>query len=214
MRRSACWLVLLCCLAAPSMVAAGKYNQVLDLGDKAPAWEELPGVDGKQHSLKDLQAQEFVVLFFHSCSCPVAEDYEARIIEFTKTYGGPEGRVAVVGINVSKLEEDRLPAMKTRAEAKGFNFPYLFDESQEIAREYGALWTPEFFVLNRERKIVYMGGFDDSSNPETVMEEFLVPAVTALLAGEALKTAETPAIGCRIRYERQRRRGRTRAVKE
>ena len=98
-----------------------------------------------------------------------------------------------------------MPAMRERAEAKGFDFPYLIDETQQIGRDFGANFTPEFFVLDKDRKIAYMGGMDDSSLADMVKKKFLEPAVEAVLAGKTPETAEEPAIGCRIRYERQRR---------
>lgn len=207
--RIAC-TVLLLLIVSGAPLNAGKFNPKLNVGDAGPVWKDLPGVDGKTHSLGDLKQSEFVVVFFHSCSCPVAEDYEQRIIDFTDKYAQDASRVSVVGINVSKLEEDRLPAMKERAEKKKFNFPYLFDESQQIAKQYGAAWTPEFFILNRDREVVYMGGFDDSSNVDRVKKNYLAPAMDSLLAGKAPETAESPAIGCRIRFERKRRSRRAR----
>ena len=100
---------------------------------------------------------------------------------------------------------DKLPKMRERAELKGFNFPYLYDESQKIAREYGANFTPEFFVLNAERKVVYMGGMDDNSDITKVTVNYLDPAIEAVLASRAPDTAETVARGCRVRYQRERR---------
>ncbi|REK10487.1 MAG: thioredoxin family protein [Planctomycetota bacterium] len=188
-----------------SSAGAGKYNAVLDIGDPAPAWKDLEGVDGKRHSLSDLEEKEVVVVVFTCNSCPVAADYEDRILEFSKKFAGPDGKVGLVAINVNQIPEDRLPKMKERAEAKGFDFPYLYDESQQIGRDYGAAFTPEFFVLDQDRKVVYMGGMDDSSNSEMVENNYLVPAVEAALAGDTPETAEAPAIGCRVRYARQRR---------
>ncbi len=198
-------LLLVGLLVIVPALEAGKYNPTRDLGDAAPAWKDLPGTDGKKHSFSDLKDKDFVLVVFHSCSCPVAEDYERRVIDLAAKYGGEKGRLAVVAINVSKLEEDRLPAMKARAEQNGFTFPYLFDESQQIAKEYGALWTPEFFLLDKDRKIVFMGGMDDSSNVETIKHRYLEPAIEALLSGGLPDVAEAPAIGCRIRFERVRR---------
>ena len=188
--------------AAPAL--AGKYNEVLNIGDPAPVWTDLEGVDGKRHSLSDLADKEVVVVVFTCNSCPVATDYEDRILAFSKKFAGPADKVGLVAINVNKVAEDRLPKMRERAQAKGFDFPYLYDDTQKIGREYGANFTPEFFVLNRGRKIVYMGGMDDSSNAATVKVNYLEPAVEATLAGKAPETAEAPAIGCRVRYQRER----------
>ena len=198
-------LVLSLFLFLATTLSAGEFNAVLDIGDPAPVWKDLPGVDGKTHSLADLKDKDFVIVVFHSCSCDVAEEYEPRIKDFVEQHAGPDSKTALVAINVSRLEEDRLPAMKQRAKAHQFNFPYLFDESQQIARDYGALWTPEFFILDRERKIAYMGGIDDTSALEFVKHQYLADALVALQQGKKPPLAETAAIGCRIRYERKRR---------
>jgi peroxiredoxin len=194
-------IIALC--ASPA--AAGKYNSVLNIGDAAPAWTDLPGVDGKQHSLADLADKDVVVVVFTCNSCPVATDYEDRILAFSKKYAGLKGKVGLVAICVNQVPEDKLPKLKERAEAKGFDFPYLYDESQAIGKAFGAAFTPEFFVLDKNRKVVFMGGMDDSSSLDQVKNHYLVPAVEAALAGKPAETAEVPAIGCRVRYARQRR---------
>lgn len=196
-----CLFVLLGC----GLVHAGQYNEVLDIGDPAPAWSELPGVDGQNHALADLADKELVVVVFTCNSCPVAVDYEDRILELAERFAGEDGKVGLVAINVNTIPEDRLDKMQERAAAKGFSFPYLYDESQQIARDYGAVFTPEFFVLDRERNIAYMGGMDNNSNPEMVSEIYLVPAIEALLRGETPEIQETVARGCRVRYKPQRR---------
>ncbi len=184
---------------------AGKFNPDRNIGDDAPAWKDLPGVDGKKHSLADLKEKEAVVIVFTCNSCPYAVEYEDRLIAFTKKYAGEKSKTAVVAINVNKVKEDLLPKMKERAKKKEFPFPYLFDESQQIARDYGALWTPEFFVLNKQRKIVYMGAMDDSTDASKVKQKYVEAAVKAVLAGEKPATEETVAVGCRVRLERKRR---------
>jgi peroxiredoxin len=181
---------------------AGEYNPALSLGDAGPAWKDLPGIDGKTHSLADLKDKRLVVVVFTCNSCPIASDYEDRIIAFAKQHAAD---VAVVAINVNKVAEDSLEKMKQRATEKNFPYPYIYDETQQIAKAYGATFTPEFFVLSPDRKVVYMGGMDDNSNPAEVKQNFLEPAVTAALAGNKAPTGETVARGCRIRYARERR---------
>jgi peroxiredoxin len=180
---------------------AGKYNDVLNIGDAAPEWN-LEGTDGRRHALADLADKDVVVVVFTCNSCPVATDYEDRILAVSKKYAG---KVGLVAINVNTIADDRLPKMKERAESKGFDFPYLHDPNQKIGRAFGAAFTPEFFVLNRKRQVVYMGGMDDNSNPQQVTRQFLEPAIEAALAGTAPDVAEAPAIGCRVRYARERR---------
>lgn len=184
---------------------AGAYNPVLNVGDQAPEWKDLPGIDGKKHSLADLKDQDVVVVCFTCNSCDVATDYEDRIVALAKKYADAKAKVAIVAINVNKITADDLPAMKKRAEQKKFPFVYLHDESQKIAKDFGATFTPEFFVLDKSRKIAYMGGLDDHSSPKLAKNKFLETALDSILKGEKPKTAETVAIGCMIRYERERR---------
>ena len=190
----------------PELAISGEYNPVLSIGDKAPAWKNLPGVDEKKVSLSDLKKKDVVVLTFICNSCPYAVDYETRLIEFAKKHSGKDSKVALVAVNVNKVDEDLPPKMRAKAEAKGFNFPYLFDETQQIAKDYGAGFTPEFFVLNKDRKVVYMGAFDDSPNADKVKRRYVEEAVAAALTGKLPEVRETVPIGCRIRIERTRRR--------
>ena len=138
----------------PTPVHAGKFNKVLDVGSPAPAWENLAGTDGRKHSLADLKDKAAVVVVFTCNSCPVAVGYESRVAAFAKKYAD---KVAVVAINVNTGKDDALPAMTERAAKKNFPFPYLYDPTQEIARRYGAKYTPEFFLLDKDRRVVYMG---------------------------------------------------------
>ncbi len=211
-RRGAGVTAILTIFLVASGGESGEYNQVLNIGDPAPAWVDLPGTDGRTHSLADLPPEEFVVVVFTCNSCPVARDYEDRIMEFTRRYAG---RARMVAINVNTIAEDRLDKMIERAAARKFNFPYLFDESQQIARRYGATGTPEFFLLSRasegdgaaapSRTILYMGAMDDHSMTTQVTKQYLVDALEAALAGKQPPVGETYAHGCRIRFARERR---------
>jgi peroxiredoxin len=187
---------------APAWSLAGEFNPTLNIGDAAPAWSELPGVDGKQHSLSDLNEKRLVAVVFTCLSCPVAVDYEERIAAFAKRY---ERDVAVVAICVSQAEEDNFESLKEGAEEKKFPFVYLADPSQKIGRAYGASGTPEFFLLSPDRNIVYMGAMDDNSEPAQVKTRYLESAVEAVLAGKTPSAQETYAHGCRIRYARERK---------
>jgi peroxiredoxin len=188
-------------LLFPIAASAGQFNKVLKLGDAAPAWKDLPGTDGKKHSLADHASKELVVVVFTCNSCACSEEYEDRIVDFAKKY---KEKVALVAINVNTIPEDRLDAMKKKADKNKFPFEYLYDESQKIAKDYGATWTPEFFVLNKDRKIAYMGSLDDKTKPEDVKEKYLENAVDAVLKGEKPTKGETIARGCLIRWKRVR----------
>ena len=200
-------LAFACCvvLLLASSAVAGKYNQTLNIGDAAPAWTDLPGTDGKKHSFADFKDKELLVVVFTCNSCPVAADYEERILDIAKKFAGPSGKVGLVAINVNKIPDDSLDKMKERAEAKGFTFPYLYDDTQQIAKAYGANYTPEFFVADKNRRIVYMGGMDDNSKVDAVKNKYLEPAIEAALAGAEPIAKETFPRGCMIRYAKERR---------
>jgi peroxiredoxin len=199
-------LAALSSMCAATVAQAGQYNSILSIGDAAPAWRDLPGVDGKKHSMADLQDRQVLVVVFTCNSCPIASDYEDRMIAFAKKYCGPGQKAGLVAINCNTVEEDQLPHMKERAAAKAFPYPYLFDQSQKIGKAYGAAFTPEFFVLDKDRKVAYMGAFDDNVEPTKMKHAYVEPAVEAVLTGAKPSPAETQASGCLIRYERARRR--------
>ena len=186
-------------------LSAGEFNKVLTIGGAAPAWAGLDGTDGKKHALADLAATEVVVVVFTCNSCPVAADYEDRIVALAAAYAGKESKVAVVAINVNTGKADALPAMKARAEKRKFPFTYLYDPTQEIARKYGASYTPEFFVLDKARTVAFMGSLDDRSPPGMPKTKFVEDAITAVLAGKKPAKAETSAAaGCRIKWDRKK----------
>ena len=196
-------VAVLLALAGPA--PAGKFNKVLSIGDAAPTWEGLEGTDGNKHALSHLKGKDVVVVVFTCNSCPVAEGYENRIIAFATQHAGPDAKVGVVAINVNTAKDDALPAMKVRAQKKKFPYAYLFDPTQEIARKYGAGYTPEFFVLDKERKVAYMGSMDDKGPPGEPKALHLEAAVAAVLAGKKVETAETSAAaGCRIKFNPKR----------
>jgi peroxiredoxin len=200
-------IVLLICLFAlwsVNPIMAGEFNKKLSLGDPAPEWKDLPGTDDKKHSLAELKDKEIVVVLFTCNSCPIANDYENRINAFAKKYSTAESKVALVAINVNIIPEDRLDKMKVRAEKKKYPFVYLYDETQKIAKDFGANYTPEFFVLDKNRKVIYMGAMDDRSNEEEAKVSFLDAAVESALKGEKAPKGETLARGCAIRFKRVR----------
>jgi peroxiredoxin len=188
-------------LLVPAVCVAGEFNKTLNVGDPAPAWKDLPGTDGKKHSLADHAGKDVVVVVFTCNSCACSVEYEDRIIAFAQKY---KDKVAFVAVNVNTIPDDRLDAMKKKAEKKKFPFEYLYDETQKTARDYGATYTPEFFVLTRDRKIAYMGAMDDRTKVEDVKERYLESAVDAVLRGEKPPKGETIAHGCLIRYKRTR----------
>ena len=183
------FIAALAALLLTTIATSALEETTLKPGVPAPVWKNLPGVDGKTHSLDDLKSSKIVVVAFMANSCPYAVAYEDRLIEFAKAYE-PKG-VAVVFISVNPQEEDRLPAMKVRAKEKAFPFPYLHDQSRKIGREYGAAVTPHAFVVGPDRKVAYAGAFDNARKIERVSEHYVRDVVEALLAGKEPAVKET-----------------------
>ena len=146
-----------------------------------------------------------MVVVFTCNSCPYAVDYEDRINALARKFTEAKLNAVVVAINSNKIEADLMPAMKKRADEKSFAFSYLFDEAQVVAKQFGAVRTPEFFVLDKERRIAYMGAMDDNTKPEAVTQRYLDSAVEALLASKPIAVKETAPVGCLIRFERKRK---------
>lgn len=197
-------LALALCALAAAPAPAGKFNKKLDVGSAAPTWDALEATDGKRYAFADFKEKDVLVVVFTCNSCVVAEIYEERLIAFAAGCNEPGSKVGFVAINVNTGKADALPEMKKRAEKRKFGFTYLYDPSQATARAYGAMFTPECFVLNRERKVVYMGAFDDrpSGDPKT---KYVADAVSAALDGKAAPTGETSAAaGCKIVWNKKK----------
>jgi peroxiredoxin len=171
----------------------------LKIGDEAPDFKGLVGVDGKEHALADYKDAKLVVVVFTCNHCPVAQAYEGRLIVLQRQYKSKG--VQLVAVNVNKMPADQLDAMKKRAKEKGFNFPYLYDATQKIGRDYGATVTPHVFVLDQRRKIAYIGAVDDNMNADKATKPYLHNALDALLAGKRAPWEVTKQFGCSIQYE-------------
>lgn len=181
--------------------AGSKFNRKVEAGQAAPDFGPCEGVDGTKKSLGDYAKSPLLLVVFTSNHCPVAEAYEDRIKQFAATYG-PKG-IKVVAVSCSLAPQDDLPSMKARAAERKFGFDYVFDGTQASGRAYGATVTPQVFLLDKERKIAYMGAVDDSMNPSKVRRHYLQDAADAVLAGKVPEVRETLQFGCRIEYAPQ-----------
>ena len=177
-----------------------KFNKVVDLGDAAPGWEKLKGVDGQVYGLKDFEKAKVLVVMFTCNHCPMSRAYEARLKAFHEKFA-PRG-MALVAISVSQSPADNWDAMKEQAKRGEFEFPYVQDLSQQTARKLGALVTPQFFVFDAQRKLSYMGAFDNHLNSAQVEHHYLTDAVDALLSGSPVTVGESSPQGCHIEYEK------------
>ena len=172
----------------------GEQAKKIAMNDVCPPFSDLPGVDGKKHSLSEFK-KDIVVVVVTCTTCPVAIAYEGRIVAFADKN---KDKVDFLAIDVS----DGLAKLAERAKESGFTFPFLFDESQEFARSLGATVTPHFFVLDKNRKLVYRGAMDDNNKASSVTKNYLDDAVAAVRSGESPAPAETNARGCNVRYQK------------
>jgi peroxiredoxin len=168
--------------------------------DRAPSFE-LPGVDGAEHTLESY-ADAAALVLVQSCNhCPYVQAWEGRMKAIQADYAGRG--VVLVAINSNDPErypEDSFEEMGARAKREDFNFDYLWDEDQSLVRALGAERTPEVFVFDGERKLVYHGAIDDSRDETTVKEQYLRDALDAVLAGREPPVAETPPSGCSVKW--------------
>jgi peroxiredoxin len=176
----------------------GKFNTAISVGEKAPDFSALPGIDDRKHGLGEYKDAKAVVVVFTCNHCPVAVAYEDRLVALQKDY--KKRGVQIVAICSNPDEADKLDKLKERAEAKKFTFPYVRDDDQKIGKAYGAAVTPHVFLLDKDRKIAYMGSIDDNQNAEKVSKNFLRDAIDAVLSGKAPETTETRQFGCGIKY--------------
>jgi peroxiredoxin len=180
----------------------GADAKLANFDDLQSAWHELPGVDDQLHSLSDLQDKRVIVVAITCNHCPIALEYFDRLNDFASQHCGEEGQVALVAISLSDLETDKLPRMKELSHRHQFQFPYLHDSTQRVGKALGAKVTPQFFVLDHDRKLAYHGAWDDSVNAEKVKAQYVEDAVTALLSGKKPAVTESKARGCLISYKK------------
>jgi peroxiredoxin len=185
---------------------APTFSDPTPLGSVAPQFK-LPGVDGKTYDLPHFADAKALVIAFMCNHCPYVIAVQGRINELAKEY---EARgVRLVGINsndATRYPDDNFEAMKLRAKEQGYVFPYLRDETQEVAQAYGAVCTPEFYVYRPTEAgkfvLKYKGRLDDSWKDETaVTRRELAMALDAILANQEPISDQKPAMGCSIKWK-------------
>ncbi len=183
--------------------AAGKLNY--GVGDTVSDFK-LKNVDGKIVSLANYKTSKGVIVIFDCNTCPYSRAYNERIIALNKKYA-PLG-YPVITINANDPEQsdgDSFEEMVSLAKRKNYDFPYLVDETQEVAKSFGATNTPHVFVLKNENnafKVAYIGAIDDSPrDASNASKKYVENAVDALLANKAVTSTKTKAIGCGIKWK-------------
>jgi peroxiredoxin len=178
-------------------------STMLPLGTEAPGFA-LPDAAGNLVSLSDFEEAKTLVLVFMCNHCPFVKHVIDGLVKLAKEY--QSRGVAFVGINandVNQFPEDRPEKMAQFAREKGFTFPYLYDQTQDVAKQYHAACTPDFFIFDENRRLVYRGQMDDSrpgsSVPVTGAD--LRAALDAILAEKPVPEAQKPSMGCNIKWK-------------
>jgi len=181
-----------------------EQSTMLPLGTVAPEFR-LPDPSGKVFSSAALERAPFLVAFI--CNhCPYVKHVQSAFAGLAKEY--QSRGVAIVGINSNdavNYPDDRPEKMTEEIRNAGYTFPYLYDETQEVAKAYGAACTPDFFLFDRDRRLVYRGQFDDSrpQNGVPVTGADLRAALDSVLAGRAIPAEQKPSVGCGIKWKPQ-----------
>ena len=178
-------------------------STMLALGTKAPEFE-LPDVtDGRIVSLSDFEAKRALLVMFICRHCPYVKHVREELARLGRDFADSE--LAIVAISSNDAEEypeDRPESLAEEAREAGYAFPYLFDESQEVAKAYTAACTPDFFLFDADRALVYRGQLDDSrpSNGLPVTGKDLRAAINAVLSGRPVSDDQRASIGCSIKW--------------
>ncbi len=199
------WLLLL----APFLIWAftQEENNGYKIGETVKSFTLKNTIDDKMVSLDDYKDKEGVIVIFTCNHCPYAKAYEDRIIALAKAHASDFPVVAISSNDQDSYPEDGPEAMKKQAKEKSYPFPYLFDETQEQAKLFGATKTPHVYLLKREGKkfnVAYIGAIDDNyQDASKVKKHYLEDAIKALKSNQKPSPAETKAIGCSIKWKKQ-----------
>ena len=163
----------------------------------------LEGIDSKTHSLKNYSEKEIIVIIFMCNHCPYVKAVLKRIIALQNEF--IDRGVQFIGINsndATRYPDDSLENMKIIAKENDFSFPYLIDPSQEVAKSYDAVCTPDLYVYGKNRKLVYRGRIDDNwEDSEKVTQQDLKLALEKTLSGEVITSEQIPSMGCSIKWK-------------
>ena len=176
---------------------------MLPLGTIAPDFR-LPDPAGKVHSLSDFKSAKALAVFFICNHCPYVKHIRAGLAQFARDYQSRGVAVVAISANDAANYPDDSPAkMALESKAAGYIFPYLYDETQEVAKAYQAACTPDIYLFDANQKLVYRGQFDDArpGNGAPVTGKDLRAAADALLAGKPISEKQTPSMGCNIKWK-------------
>ena len=179
-------------------------SNMLSLGTKAPSFNLPNTVNGKLCTYLDVQGEKGTVVMFICNHCPYVKHVFAGITSLANDYLKKGiGFVAISSNDVENYPDDSPSLMKQNAEEQGFNFPYLYDESQDVAKSYDAACTPDFYLFDAQQSLVYRGQMDDSrpKNDIPVTGRDLREALDALLSRKTINSIQKPSLGCNIKWK-------------
>lgn len=187
------------------LVAASPVRKGYEVGDTVADFK-LKNTDGKMVALSDYKDSKGVIVIFDCNTCPYSQAYNERIIALNKKYVSQGFPVVLVQPNDPEISQgDSYEAMVAQAKKKGYEFPYLLDETQSVAKSFGATNTPHVFILKKDGtalKVAYIGSIDDNAkNASAVTKRYVEDAVDALLGSKAVPTTKTKALGCTIKWK-------------
>lgn len=173
----------------------------LKIGDKLPKFV-LTAINGRECDLYEFEESKIIVVMFSCNHCPYVQAYEDRILKLQKEFAPKSVTFVAINSNDEKAyPEDSFENMVKRAKLKNYTFPYLRDETQKVAKMFGASYTPEIFLFDEERILQYHGRVDDNwQEPDKVTKENLKDAIQAVLDGRDIERPETQAIGCTVKW--------------
>jgi peroxiredoxin len=178
-------------------------STMLELGTPAPDFS-LPDTEGRPVGLADFDGAAALLVVFMCNHCPYVKHIRDGLADFAREYGAKGLAVAGISANdVGTHPQDGPEQMAEEAREAGYTFPYLYDESQAVAQAYRAACTPDFFLFDKDRRLVYRGQFDDSrpGNELPVTGRDLRAAVDAVLAGQPVPAQQKPSMGCNIKWK-------------
>jgi len=186
-------------------IAARPVSNGYQVGD-AVADFKLKNVDGKMVSLADFKDAKGFIVIFDCNTCPMSRAYNSRIIALNKKYASQGFPVVLINPNSAEVvAEESFDAMQKHAKEHGYDFPYLYDQSQEVVRKFNPTNTPHTFVLSKNSdglKVAYIGAIDNNSRDGAKADKhFVEEAVNELLAGKPVTVTKTKAIGCTVKWK-------------
>lgn len=196
--------IFLVVFAVAFLIAGTPFKKGYEIGDTVANFK-LKNVDGKEVALIDYKSSKGVIVIFDCNTCPYSKAYNTRIIALNKNYASKGFPVITINTNDAKMSPgDSFDQMVKQAKKKAYDFPYLYDESQEVGRAFGATNTPHVYLLKNNAgkfQVAYIGAIDNNSRDASAADKkYVEDAITALISGKDVIVKQTKAMGCGIKY--------------